>query len=160
MEISAMEQPAIAILDAHQVMAISTVRPDGWPQTTFVGYANEGFTIFFLIFRSSQKFANIRRDDRISVAVGEQPADLDHLQAVYASARASEVTDQKERDRAWELLVKRHPNLADFDTPNSSDAVMMRATCEHVSVLDYTKGFGHSEQLALVAAATAAELVG
>ena len=42
-----MEQPAIAILNANRIMAISTVRPDGWPQTTVVGYANRGFDIFF-----------------------------------------------------------------------------------------------------------------
>ncbi len=52
-----MEQPAISILNKHRIMAISTVRPDGWPQTTVVGYANQGFDIIFLIFRASQKFA-------------------------------------------------------------------------------------------------------
>ena len=57
-----MKQAAIDILDSHRIMAVSTVRPDGWPQTTFVGYANEGFDIFFMVMRSSQKAANIARD--------------------------------------------------------------------------------------------------
>ena len=65
-----MQENAIEILDSHMTMAISTLRPDGWPQTTFVGYANEGLTLYFLIFRSSQKLANIRRDRRVSLAVG------------------------------------------------------------------------------------------
>ncbi|WP_309660911.1 hypothetical protein [Sphingomonas sp.] len=34
------ENDAIRILDAHRIMAVSTQRPDGWSQTTFVGYAN------------------------------------------------------------------------------------------------------------------------
>ena len=68
-----MEHPAITILNRHIIMAISTLREDGWPQTTIVGYANRGWEIFFLIFRTSQKFANIRRDNRISIALGDEP---------------------------------------------------------------------------------------
>ena len=52
-----MEQKAIQILEGHRTMAIATVRPDGWPQTTIVGYANDGLLLYFLISRSSQKLA-------------------------------------------------------------------------------------------------------
>jgi len=31
-----------AILDHHRNMTIATLRPDGWPQATTVGYANDG----------------------------------------------------------------------------------------------------------------------
>ena len=74
-----MEQTAITLLNSHRIMAIATARPDGWPQNTIAGYANEGFDIFFLIFRSSQKFANIQCDDRISIAVGGEPSSLGEL---------------------------------------------------------------------------------
>ena len=30
------------ILDQHRNMTIATLRPDGWPQATTVGYVNEG----------------------------------------------------------------------------------------------------------------------
>jgi len=140
-------QPAIDILDSHKTMAISTVRPDGWPQTTIVGYANEGWTIYFLIFRSSQKFANIGHDDRIAIAVGSEPNDLRELKAVYAAAHALEVADPEQRRRAWQLLVRRHPNLAAFEMPEPSESAMMRAKCKYVSALDYSQGFGHAEAL-------------
>jgi nitroimidazol reductase NimA-like FMN-containing flavoprotein (pyridoxamine 5'-phosphate oxidase superfamily) len=140
---------AVEILDTHQVMAISTLRPDGWPQTTIVGYVNEGLTVYFLVFRSSQKLANIRRDMRISVAVGGEPSELDQLTAVYAAAHAMEVKDQAERDRAWKLMQQRHGNLAAFDLPEQSDAAMIRADLRHVSVLDYRKGPGHIEDLSI-----------
>jgi nitroimidazol reductase NimA-like FMN-containing flavoprotein (pyridoxamine 5'-phosphate oxidase superfamily) len=126
-------------------MAISTVRPDGWPQTTIVGYANDGLALYFLIFRSSQKFANIRHDNRVSIAVGGEPKDMREAKAMFAGAHAFEVVEPKERAHAWQLLVQRHPNLADFDLPGSADAALMRADCQHVSVLDYSKGFGHTE---------------
>lgn len=142
-----MLQPAIEILDSQRMMAVSTVRPDGWPQTTIVGYANDGWSIYFLIYRSSQKFANIEHDDRISIAVSGEPHSLSDIKAVYAGAHASEVTDEKERSFAWTLLLKRHPNLADFGVPDQSETALMRAACKYVSVLDYSKGIGHTEAL-------------
>lgn len=142
-----MEQKAIDILDAHRIMAIATLRPDGWPQNTIVGYANDGLLVYFLISRSSQKFANIQRDDRISVAIGEEPSDFRLLKAVYAGASASEVTDPKQREQAWRLLMERHPNLSEFVLPDRSEAAMMRAPLMFVSILDFTQGFGHADAL-------------
>jgi len=142
-----MEAKAIEILDAHRTMAIATVRPDGWPQTTIVGYANDGLLLYFLISRSSQKFANIQNDDRVSVAIGEEPREFSELKAVYAGANASEVTDARQREDAWRLLVQRHPNLADYELPERSEAAMMRAACKYVSILDFTKGLGHTDSL-------------
>lgn len=144
-----MEATAFAILGSGRIMAISTVRPDGWPQTTIVGYANIGFDIYFMIFRSSQKFANIQLDNRVSFAIGGEARDLSEARAVFAGAHATEVTDPMERARAWEMLVQRHPNLRGFEPPEGTDAVMMRARCEYVSIVDYTKGLGHTESLTL-----------
>jgi hypothetical protein len=42
-----MNDKAFEILGSNRLMAISTVRPDDWPQTTVVGYANDEFTIFY-----------------------------------------------------------------------------------------------------------------
>ena len=137
-----MEDQAIKILDAHRVMAVSTIRPDGWPQTTIVGYANDGLVLYFLIFRNTQKFANIQRDNRISVAIGQEPKDVFQLQAVYAAARASEVTAPEQRKLAWRLLSQRHPNLVDFELPSEAEAALMEAKCEHLSVLDFQAGLG------------------
>jgi nitroimidazol reductase NimA-like FMN-containing flavoprotein (pyridoxamine 5'-phosphate oxidase superfamily) len=142
-------EPAIEILDCHQTMAVSTLRADGWPQTTIVGYANDGLTLYFLIFRSSQKLVNIRRDRRISIAVGGEPKELEQLTAVYAAAHAFELTDPKERAHAWSLLQSRHPNLADFELPERTEAAMIKATCQFVSVLDYRKGLGHVEDVSI-----------
>lgn len=142
-----MLEPAIQILNDHRQMAISTVRPDGWPQTTIVGYANDGWSLYFLIFRDSQKFANIRRDDRVSVAVSGESSFLGEIKAVYAGAHAVEVLDRAERERAWKLMLERHPNLADFGAPDDSQTALMRARCKYVSMLDYSKGIGHSENL-------------
>lgn len=144
-----MEHPAVRILNAHRIMAISTVRPDGWPQTTIVGYANQGFDIVFLIFRKSQKLDNIQHDNRISIAVSAEPLDMKELQAVYAGAHATEITDEGERQVAWQQLMQRHANLAGFQMPDASEAVFMRAKCKYVSMLDFTQGPGHREQFTI-----------
>lgn len=150
-----MEEKAIEILDSHSTMAIATVRPDGWPQNTIVGYANDGLLIYFLISRESQKLQNIKHDARVAVAIAKEPSDLHNLKAVFAGAEASEVTDQKQREHAWQLLAQRHPNLADYDLPDRSDAALMRAMCRYVSILDFAKGLGHTDGLTVGVGGTA-----
>lgn len=144
-----MEHTAVKILNSQRIMSISTVRPDGWPQTTIVGYANAGFEIFFLIFRASQKFANIEHDNRVSIAVAAEPADLHDLKAVYAGALAREITDPAQRGEAWRLLMQRHSNLAGFQLPDAGEAAFMAATCKYVSLLDFGQGLGHKEDLVI-----------
>ena len=140
-----MDRTAAELLATHRIMAVSTVRPDGWPQTTFVGYANEGPDLYFVIFRGSQKFANIAAEPRVSIAIGDEPPDMRLARALYAGARASEIQDSPEREEAWNLLKRRHENLVGTPIPDAATAAIMMARCEHVSVVDYTKGLGHTE---------------
>jgi nitroimidazol reductase NimA-like FMN-containing flavoprotein (pyridoxamine 5'-phosphate oxidase superfamily) len=144
-----MQQPAIDILNDNRIMSIATVRPDGWPQATIVGYANEGWSLYFLIYRDSQKFANIARDNRVAITVGREPSEIQQIKAVYAGCEAFEVTDLTERSRAWTLLAERHPNLTDLAPPQTAEVATMVAHCRHVSMLDYTQGLGHSETLTI-----------
>ena len=142
-----MEDKAVHILDSHRLMSIATVRPDGWPQNTVVGYANDGLLVYFLISRASQKFANIQKDDRIAIAVAAEPDDVRNIRALYAGAHASEVTDPDQRQHAWKLLTERHPNLAEFELPDRSRTAMMRALCKYLSILDFSQGLGHTDEL-------------
>jgi nitroimidazol reductase NimA-like FMN-containing flavoprotein (pyridoxamine 5'-phosphate oxidase superfamily) len=142
-----MEQPALQILSQNRIMSIATVRPDGWPQSTIVGYANEGWRLYFLIYRTSQKFENLQHDDRVSISVGQEPRSLREIKAVYAGCHAREVMDLKERTHAWDLLAERHPNLTDLAPPGNDEVATMVAECRFASVLDYSQGLGHTEAL-------------
>jgi nitroimidazol reductase NimA-like FMN-containing flavoprotein (pyridoxamine 5'-phosphate oxidase superfamily) len=62
-----MHRRIVDLLDSHRIMTIATLRPDGWPQATVVGYVNEGLTLYFLCGLDSQKAANIARDERVSI---------------------------------------------------------------------------------------------
>jgi nitroimidazol reductase NimA-like FMN-containing flavoprotein (pyridoxamine 5'-phosphate oxidase superfamily) len=59
----------VTLLDQHRIMTIATLRADGWPQATTVGYANEGLMLYFLCAPDSQKAANLARDDRVSLTI-------------------------------------------------------------------------------------------
>lgn len=141
-----MDHIAVRILNENLTMAISTVRLDGWPQVTIVGYANDGFDVIFSIFRESQKFANIAHDDRVAIAVAPEEADFRKVRAVYAGGHARELVTEDERKAAWIKLMARHPVLAGTPIPGFEQATFMRMRCKYVSVLDYSQGVGHREE--------------
>jgi nitroimidazol reductase NimA-like FMN-containing flavoprotein (pyridoxamine 5'-phosphate oxidase superfamily) len=142
-----MQDKAVQILADNRLMAISTIRPDGWPQTTMVSYANDGLLIYFIISRRSQKFANIERDDRVSIAIGRDFQDPVTVRALSIAARASEVRDRRQRKQAVALLLDRHPGLRKLERPEPSHSAVMRALPSIVTILDYSKGFGHADVL-------------
>ena len=144
-----MEQPAVAILNDNRIMTVATIRPDGWPQATIVGYANDGFRLYFLIYRTSQKFENIVKDNRVAITIGHEPKQLNEVKAVYAGCIVQEVTDLGEKSRAWALLGQRHPNLTDLAPPQADEVATMVAQCAYVSVLDYSKRLGQTESLTI-----------
>lgn len=142
-----MEQKAVKILDEHRLMTIATLRADGWPQATMVSYANDGLLLYFIISRASQKYANMQRDSRVSIVVGRDFDDPSQIRAVSAAANASEVRDPAQRDRAIQLVLERHPALARIGAPDLKHSAVMRAYCSFVTILDYSRGFGHSDML-------------
>jgi len=142
-----MEQKAVDILNQHRLMVIATLRPDGWPQATMVSYANEGLLLYFIISRASQKYANIQRDSRVSIVVGRDFEDLTQIKALSIAANASETRDPEQRERAIDLVLQRHPALAKLPRPDLGHSAVMRAYCSIVTILDYSKGFGHADLL-------------
>ncbi len=142
-----MEQKAVDILNHHRLMAIATLRADGWPQSTMVSYANEGLLLYFIVSRASQKYANVMRDSRVSIVVGHDFEDPAQIKALSIAANASEVRDPTQRERAIDLVLQRHPVLAKLGRPDLKHSAVMRAYCSIVTVLDYSKGFGHADVL-------------
>lgn len=142
-----MEEKAVEILNANRIMAIATVRVDGWPQATTVGYSNEGTLIYFTISRTSQKFANIQRDNRVSIAIAHDFHDPKSISGLSIAAYASEVTDPEQRRRAIKLLQDQHPGLKRLDPEALENSAVMRASPAILTVIDYSKGFGHSDVL-------------
>lgn len=143
-----MKERAVEILDSNRIMAIATIRDDGWPQATLVSYANEDILIYFSISRTSQKFANIERDNRVSIAIGRDFHDPKAIRGLSIAAHASIVTDSKQRERALRLLLDQHPGLKRLKEPDlTRETVVMRAAPAVITIIDYSRGFGHSDIL-------------
>jgi nitroimidazol reductase NimA-like FMN-containing flavoprotein (pyridoxamine 5'-phosphate oxidase superfamily) len=86
----------LALLDQHRIMTIATLRSDGWPQATTVGYVNEDLTLYFLCGLDSQKAANLARDDRVSLTIDHDTPDLMAITGLSMAAHAQVVLDSAE----------------------------------------------------------------
>jgi nitroimidazol reductase NimA-like FMN-containing flavoprotein (pyridoxamine 5'-phosphate oxidase superfamily) len=139
------KQQIIDLLDRHRIMTIATNRPDGWPQATVVGYANDGLIVYCLIARDSQKFANIARDPRVSLAIANDYPQPLQIKGLAMAARAVEAQDQGEIDHVAEILLRRYPEYKVMPRPDPAAVPLMRITPEVVSILDYSRGFGHTD---------------
>ena len=135
------------LLDQHRIMTIATVRPDGWPQATTVGYVNEGLDIYFLCGPDSQKAANIAGDDRVSLTIDDDTPDIMAIAGLSMAARAKRVADTTEVERLLHLLFTRYPEQKNLPgpMPTAKDVAVFRIVPKVISVLDYSKGFGHTD---------------
>jgi nitroimidazol reductase NimA-like FMN-containing flavoprotein (pyridoxamine 5'-phosphate oxidase superfamily) len=137
----------MALLDRHRDMSIATLRPDGWPQTTTVGYANDGLTLYFLCGLDSQKAANLARDDRVSLTIDHDTPQVMDISGLSMAAHARPVTDPAEAQKALDLLFARYPPQEGISMPlpRPEDVRIFRVAPVVVSVLDYSQGFGHTD---------------
>jgi nitroimidazol reductase NimA-like FMN-containing flavoprotein (pyridoxamine 5'-phosphate oxidase superfamily) len=135
------------LLDEHRIMTIATLRPDGWPQATTVGYVNEGLTLYFLCGLDSQKAANLSRDDRVSLTIDHDTADLSTITGLSMAAHAQAVTDPAEATKVLRMLPLKYPEQVSLPVPmpGPEDVRIFRLRPVVISVLDYTKGFGHTD---------------
>jgi len=140
----------LALLDQHRIMTIATLRPDGWPQATTVGYVSDGLTLYFLCGLDSQKAANLAHDDRVSLTIDHDTPDLMAITGLSMAARAQLVTDQAEAERVLGLMPLRYPAQTKLPVPmpKPGDVRIFRLTPTVISVLDYSKGFGHTDLVA------------
>src|SRR6476659_10258748 len=108
------------ILEQHRIMTIATLRPDGWPQATTVGYVNEGLTLYFLCGPDSQKAANLARDDRVSLTIDHDTPQVMEITGLSMAARAQPVVDPGEGEKALRMLMLTYPQqLSAPPTPPS-----------------------------------------
>lgn len=136
---------ALKILEENRIMTVATNRSDGWPQATIVAYANDGLLLYFFIARLSQKFANLKRDSKVSAAIGGDFTDPDKIAGLSLAGNAEIVTEDSEYERASAIFLDRFPEYADWPKPNPAIAPLMKITPTYLSVIDYSKGFGHSD---------------
>jgi nitroimidazol reductase NimA-like FMN-containing flavoprotein (pyridoxamine 5'-phosphate oxidase superfamily) len=148
---SDLRQKILQLLDEHRIMSLATLRPDGWPQVTTVGYVSEGLVLFFLCGRDSQKARNLAADNRVSLTIDHDVGDPMAISGLSMAARAFPVTSEAEiRDAILTKLPKKYPEysgmMPDLDL---AQIAVFRVVPEVISVLDYSRGFGHADLVSL-----------
>ena len=146
---AALREKILQLLDQHRIMTIATLREDGWPQATTVGYANEGLRLYFLCGLDSQKAANIARDNRVSLTIDHDTPQVMEITGVSMAARAQVVEDPAEGERVLSLLVQKYPPQISLPLPmpKLADVRIFRVLPTVISLLDYSKGFGHTDTI-------------
>src|SRR6478672_7643961 len=128
------------LLDGHRIMTLATLRPDGWPQATTVGYVNEGLVLYFLCGLDSQKARNLAHDDRVSLTIDHDTPDIMQITGLSMAARAKPVQDRAEADRVLRLLPTKYSEQVTplpFPMPTADQVSIFRIEPVVISVLDY-----------------------
>lgn len=148
----ALHQDILSILRDGKDLTVATLRADGAPQATVVSYASDGLRIYFGCGDGSQKARNLALDGRVSMAITLPYVDWSQIRGLSLFGRARRLEDADAIVRVGELFFEKFPEVAQYaagaDTP-----AMFEVTPEVISVLDYRKGFGHTELVGVADAA-------
>ena len=138
----------LEILDGAADMTIATMREDGNPQATTVSFAHDGLAILFGCGADSQKARNIRRSEKVSLTVNLPYEEWNQIRGLSLAGRARILEDEAEIDRVYQAMVAKFPQVADLaEMPEEEEMSAVRIDPVVISLLDYRKGFGHTEEI-------------
>jgi general stress protein 26 len=135
------------VIDNANDLTLATVRPDGYPQATTVSFAHDGLNLYVGIGKGSQKANNVRQNNKVSLTITLPYDDWRQIKGLSMSALAEVIEDGPGVDTARERLLARFPQIAEWTDPAmAGETAFLKITPQVISVLDYSKGFGHTEQ--------------
>lgn len=136
----------ISIIDDTDDLTIATVREDGFPQATTVSYMNDGMTIFFGTTSDSQKAKNIALNNKVSLTVNRPYKTWDDIVGLSLGGYATAITDSAKIEKVAKLMFEKFPQVAQYASSEDEENVtFFRVTPTVISLLDYRKGFGHTD---------------
>jgi nitroimidazol reductase NimA-like FMN-containing flavoprotein (pyridoxamine 5'-phosphate oxidase superfamily) len=145
-----MDQPTkefvLNMLDQGKDLTLATVRPDGYPQATTLSYAHDGLALYVGVGKDSQKIANIRHCNKVSLTINTNYQNWRQIKGLSIGGLAEILSDSGEIMKATGCMIERFPQVIEWlDSGQASEAVFLKITPQVISVLDYEKGFGHSD---------------
>lgn len=144
----AQTQDILSILAAGKDLTLATLRNDGAPQATTVSYASDGLSIYFGCSAQSQKACNLARDDRVSAVVDLPYGHWNEIRGLSLGGRARRLTDADEMGRVGALFLKKFAPEIGAYLSDTGEMAIFQIVPSVVSILDYRKGFGHSDLVA------------
>jgi nitroimidazol reductase NimA-like FMN-containing flavoprotein (pyridoxamine 5'-phosphate oxidase superfamily) len=135
----------LKLLKQHNIMSLATIRGDGFPQATTVAYANDGLTLYFCCDRASQKVRNLKRSKKVSLTIDRDCENWTRIRGLSMGATAMLLSKPAEVRRALELLARKFPAMENMSAEDIASSAFIKITPKVISVLDYSKGFGHTD---------------
>jgi len=132
-------EAVVGLLSRERLMSVALNGPDGWPHTTTVGYLNEGLNLYFIVARTSQKFLNVERDPRASVAIRAESGAHGDAVGVSMSGRVTEVVDPSTIDRLNDQVTARYPDVHVY-CPGGDAVAVLHFAPEIVSCVGVVDG--------------------
>ena len=137
----------LKVIEGASDLTLATVRPDGYPQATTVSFAHDGLNLFVGIGKHSQKANNVRHNNKVSLTINLPYQDWREIQGLSMSALAEVLAPGPDAELARSCLLKRFPQIAEWgENGQVNEVAFLKITPQVISILDYTKGFGHTEQ--------------
>lgn len=144
---------ATTILGKANELTLATVRTDGSPHASTVNFAADGLLLYAAISIDGGKAHDLGGDDRVALTVNAPYDDWSGIQGMSIDGRAAFVTDPTELSFASALLLQKLPAYARIIAQPTvlpwPGMLFIRITPERLALLDYTKGFGHTESFDL-----------
>jgi general stress protein 26 len=136
----------LQVIEGANDLTLATLRPDGYPQATTVSFAHDGMNLYVGIGKHSQKADNVRHNNKVSLTINLPYRDWRDIKGLSMSALAEIVEDSEDVDAARACLLKRFPQVAEWGDPAlASEVAFLKVRPQVISILDYSKGFGHTE---------------
>ena len=135
----------LKLLEQHNIMSFATVRPDGFPQSTTVAYASDGLDLYFCCDRASQKARNLKRSGKVSLTIDRDYRDWSRIKGLSMGANARLLSKPADVTRAFNLLARKFSDMRKMSEEDLAGSVFVKVTPKVISVLDYSKGFGHTD---------------
>ena len=144
----ALRKTILDILTHTNDMTIATVRPDGCPQATTVSYVSEGLTIYFVTGTHAQKAQNLAKCDKVSLTVDRPYTDWNEILGLSLGGTATPLTDEDEIEKVEKLMAKKFPQSRRLLHARRRHR-LLQGHAQGDRVLDYSKGFGHTDTVTL-----------
>ena len=132
-------------LKNHEWLNLGTVDGEGRAVVHTMGYVSDGATVYFGTNKNTRKAQNIMNNPSVGYAVDEDDIEVMSITGVQVQGKASFVTDMDEMNKAGQMMAEKFPFVKDM--PADPDFVMIKVEPLEAYYLDYTKGFGHRDQI-------------
>ncbi|MDQ1833235.1 pyridoxamine 5'-phosphate oxidase family protein [Massilia scottii] len=137
------------ILAAATDLTLASIRDDGTPHASTVSFAADGLVLYVAIALDSHKAHNLRTHPRVALTVNVPYRSWNEIQGLSMDAVAEMIHEPVEAQRAAAALLARFPAFANVVADTAAlpwpGMLFVRITPLVVGLLDYTKGFGHTD---------------